>query len=550
MITVELADPGAFHAKTPLGDWFVSAANAGRLKEELNKSSFLSLDGEKQVLRLGALADDGTLLYVPADGSPLWFYRTINATRDLYFRQGSGGTWFFADHFRNMMAGLPFPDRSLEENALIDHLLFQHPIGESTRVKDIHRLTPGELRFILPFEGVERSLQVEKISAPSFSRGMEEAVSDLERAFEELMGYSDSAECTLFSGGVDSSLVHAFRPKGSKALSARIDSPEFAFEAEYSHEAARLLGAEWSSFSISEAGYAPLFREAIESVGHPVNVNFQPVLLHVAYQAPFSLFWLADGSDTLFGHTQSRRIMNPTEKENFLGMLEEPFGSTSSLGALAEISPDIKVIRKLFGDEAVEKRVQKRLSYVLERSGVHEGSAAERQAELASLVEFLGNTMDTVSRKRQAAAVFGKEIREPFFSRRILAIATATHPLERFYREGEVKPLPKALLRKKLPEYSFYGRKGGSDIPRTRFCQSGPFRDFFRESPFPDLLSLRAKELLLDPQWDWSYMTLAAAAFSTWQEKVLKNDKLGPVPGTRVFRLETPGASGTAEGRG
>jgi hypothetical protein len=233
--------------------------------------------------------------------------------------------------------------------------------------------------------------------------------------------------------------------------------------------------------------------------------------------------------------------MNPAERETIRERLKEPFDSPRSYAANADLSPDIQAVRRLFGEEAVEKRVEKRLSFVLERTGFHAGSSEEQQAELVSALEFLGSTTEGVSRKRQDAAVFGKEAKEPFCSRKILEVATAIRPLERFYSDGEVKPVPKALLRKKLPEYPFFGRKGGSDIPRTRFCQTGPFRGFFREHAFPDGMPSEGKTLLLDPQWDWSHMTLAAVAFSVWQEKVLKNKTLERVPGTRVFRLEAQG---------
>lgn len=42
-------------------------------------------------------------------------------------------------------------------------------------------------------------------------------------------------------------------------------------------------------------------------------------------------------------------------------------------------------------------------------------------------------------------------------------------------------------------------------------------------------------------------MTLAAAAFSTWQEKALKAHWIGRVPGTRVFLLETRGENANPE---
>ena len=549
MIMVELADPGAFHAKTPRGDWFVSAANAGRLQEELGKSPFLALGGKEQAEKLGALADDGTLLYVPSDGSPLSLYRTINATRDLYFSRDEKGNCLVGDHFRNMIASVPLSGRRMDENALLDFLLFIFPAGNATRVKGVLHLVPGELRNLDLKTGKERSVQAESYPCEAAGMGLEEAVTALEEALRRAYGEPAANECVLFSGGVDSTLALLFRPTGTTALTVSIDTPEFAFEEEYARETARLLCSKWSLIPLEEADYREHFEETIVNLGQPVHPNLQAVFLNRAFQEPFGFFWGSDASDTLFGHPQTKKILDPENRKRYEALLAEPVDSPRGYGALSNTGPDFRIVRDIFGEQAVSRRVEARLSQVLAAAKVRPGSRVEEHVQMDSLIEFLASTACVACCKRQAAAVFGRELREPFCSRSILRISSAIPPGKRFFQNGESKPVPKALLRKLFPDYPFYGRKGGSDIPRTRFCQSGPFRDFFREEPFPDLLPSPGRALLLDPQWDWSYMTLGAAAFSTWQEKVLKAHWIERVPGTRVFLLEPPGENANPEAR-
>ena len=539
MITVTLADPGAFQARTPLGSWFVSAENRGRLEEELEKPAFLALPAREQAERLGALADDGTVLYVPGDGSPLWLYRTINASRDLYFTRDDRGNWLFAEHFRNLMALVPPSRRRLGRNALLDFLLLFFPAGNSTLLEGVSRLVPGECRTIdASGTGEERSRQAEIFPCDSAERTLGEAVDALEEALASALGETVSNDCVLFSGGVDSTLVLLFRPAGSVALTVGIDTPEFAFELEYAQKTARMLDSDWKLVLLEEESYRKQFEDAVFSLGQPFHPNFQPVLLNRAFQEPFDVFWGANAADTLFGHPQTRKILSPEKRKENEPLLAEPFHSPKGYGALSNTGPDARIIRDLFGEEAVSSRIEARLSQVLKSARVRPGNPVEEHVQVDSLMEFLTRTSSIASQKRQAAATFGSQAREPFFARSVLGIAASIPPGMRFFHEEESKPVPKALLRKRLPEYSFYGRKGGSDIPRTRFCQSGPFRDFFEAWPLPDLFPPKGKELLLGPQWDWSFLTLSAAAFSVWQEKVLKSENLCMVPGTRVFRLD------------
>ena len=547
MISVELADPGAIRVKAFSGDWFIAAENAAALGEEYEKPSFSGLEPERQVERLGNLADGGVLAFVPRGKGPIWLYRTINSTRELYFRKDGKGNLVFSDHFRNILASVPRRERRVEENALLDHLLFQYPVGASTRVQGIRRLAAGEIRAVDPGCEMEFSRQAERISANPSKLGIEKAASILGEMLETRLAHSGSGECVLFSGGVDSSLLQAFRPPGSMVLSVSIDSPEFAFESEFATRTACLLDAGWSTVSLREEDYLALFEETIEKTGQPSNLNLQPVFLYTAFQSPFGLFWAGDGANTLFVHSQTARILDSRGKEQFAEQRAEPCDSPRGYAALADLSPDFGFIRSLFGEERVFSRSSARLAHFRERVCIHPGNPEEEHAEMTSLIEFLGRTGEASSRKRQAGDLFGRETRTPFFSRDILGLATSVPARHRFLHEGEVKPIPKALLRGKVPGYPFFGKKGGSDVPRTRFCQEGPFRDFFRDRVPPEFFPSRGKPMIENPEREWSFLTLSAAAFSVWQERVLKAEKLERVPGTRVFRLGEPEGKSAGE---
>jgi hypothetical protein len=262
------------------------------------------------------------------------------------------------------------------------------------------------------------------------------------------------------------------------------------------------------------------------------------------------VFWIGDASDTLFGHPQTKRILDPESRKRYETLLAEPFYSPRGYGALSNTGPDFPVIRDLFGEKAVSGRIEARLSHVLEVVKIRPGSRVEEHVQMDSLIEFFTRIGCVACRKRQAAATFGRETREPFCSRGVMGVVSAIPPGERFFRDGEFKPVPKALLRKRFPEYPFYGKKGGSDIPRTRFCQEGPFRNFFRDRVPPERFPSRGKAMIENPEWDWSFLTLSTAAFSVWQERVLKAERLEKASGTRGFLLGKPAAKFVGEVRG
>ena len=103
----------------------------------------------------------------------------------------------------------------------------------------------------------------------------------------------------------------------------------------------------------------------------------------------------------------------------------------------------------------------------------------------------------------------------------------------RILKDGVVKHVAKSLLARRLPGYPVNTRKGGSDVPRTRFLQEGPLKDIFLEEKLPRLWPGEFAEILLRPQRESSFLALNALGYALWQNHVLENPDIKPVPGTR-----------------
>lgn len=109
----------------------------------------------------------------------------------------------------------------------------------------------------------------------------------------------------------------------------------------------------------------------------------------------------------------------------------------------------------------------------------------------------------------------------------------------RILKDGVVKHVAKSLLAKRLPGYPVYTRKGGSDVPRTRFLQEGPLKGLFLEEGLPRFWPEEHAGLLLHPRREASFLALNALGFVLWEKRVLEKTNLEPVPGTRAFRIRT-----------
>ena len=120
---------------------------------------------------------------------------------------------------------------------------------------------------------------------------------------------------------------------------------------------------------------------------------------------------------------------------------------------------------------------------------------------------------------RPLAAAYGKRFIAPYGRKAVFEAALACP--DRHELDGNhPKPLLREIARKALPGYPVPVIKGGSGVPRTRFCQTGPLEGFFREHQLPSGIDPRFAKNFREPEWETSALVLQAAAFRIWEDSL------------------------------
>ncbi len=555
MVEFVLADPHASVFEAGKTVWMVSGSDPALFRELVERETAKGREAKEILPALAREAEEGTFAAVEClgqAGERVSLFRTLPSTFELYFCEEEGTIRVF-DHFRNAIASLPEAERVPDERAYADHLLFAYEYipGTYTLVRGIHKLIPGGMAEIIQGEPpVFR--QAETIFLPLEEGGPSptESVQKLEEILEErVSAYAASygKPAVLLSGGVDSTLVLSCLGKGTSALTVGLDSPEYAFEMEYARMAGRLLQADHTLEILEEASFRQSIREVVEDLGQPTGTVFlQPMAFHRAFRKPPSFFLYGEAVDALFGFNKLARIfdddaLSPSEKE---ALGRQP-ADLAGFGARCGLSPDFETARRIVGEAETERRLENRLEFALTicpgLRWVEAGRLRAAHAETMALFTGFGHIREYIGRTRQQALCAGKTVMSPFACRSAMELALSMPMPRRILKGGVVKHVAKSLLEKRLPGYPVHTRKGGSDVPRTRFLQEGPLRDIFLEEKPPRPWPEEYSEILLHPRRESSFLALSALGYALWQSHVLENPDLKPIPGTRTLRAQFAG---------
>ncbi|NLI96462.1 MAG: asparagine synthase, partial [Synergistaceae bacterium] len=311
-----------------------------------------------------------------------------------------------------------------------------------------------------------------------------------------LQGSSEAA--ILFSGGIDSTLVALFGGTQAIAVHAAIDSPELSHEESLAYCSCREMKRPLAKVLISEADFLEDLEDAVKRMGKPFPVtHFQVVFNNRLFSLPYALFLSGDMADRLFGHA-----------------LEPCRNSIPGLfSSLVRYCPPV-LLCKMFGRDLVESRVglyQK----TLEKLFGHGTEDLEDRLKI-DLAVFFGLSY-WVHYFRPLAAAHGKRFIAPF-SRRAVFEAAMSCPASHGPGASHPKPLLREILLEALPGYPVDAKKGGTGVPRTRFCQSGPMKDYFRTHELPRGIDPRFLPIFQEPKWETSALVLQAATYRIWEE--------------------------------
>lgn len=554
MVEFVLADPHARVFEAGKTVWMAAGSDPALSRELVERETAKGREAREILPALAREAEEGTFAAVECPGQAgerVTLFRTLSSTFELYFSVEEGTIRVF-DHFRNAVASIPEAERIPDERAYADHLLFAYEYipGTYTLLRGIHKLIPGGMAEIVP-DAPPLFRQAETLSLPWEEEGpaAAQAVRKLEEIMEERVAAYVAAYGTptvLLSGGVDSTLVLSCLGKGASALTVGLDSPEYAFEMEYARMAGRLLEADHTLEILEEASFRQSIREVVEELGQPTGTVFlQPMAFHRAFRKPAPFFLYGEAVDSLFGFNKLARIFEDDplsifEKE----ALDRQPADLAGFAARCGLSPDFETARRVVGETETERCLENRLEFALTLCPgllqVEKGRLRAAHAETMAIFTGFGHVRDYMGRTRQQALGAGKTVMSPFACRSAMELALSMPMPGRILKDGVVKHVAKSLLEKRLPGYPVHTRKGGSDVPRTRFLQEGPLRNIFLEEKPPRSWPEESSGILLHPRRESSFLALSALGYALWQNRVLENPDLKPIPGTRTLRAQLP----------
>jgi asparagine synthase (glutamine-hydrolysing) len=490
--------------------------------------------------------------------------RSVNTSNEIYLvLEGPEAALVVTDHFLTALRHCSFGEREPTADAIIDHFLYRNLSGEMTYARGVVRVGHGRT---LRWNRAERRLNVVRRETLDCPPAMEfsESLDILGRSLANVIaGIIQSAPpgavTNLLSGGVDSTLLQVLFPKGSPSLSFGIDTPEFAPELGRALVASRLTGSDHQVIQFRERDYLEALERFLRVVGLPPHhlQSIPLVELFRQFEGNKSFLVTAQLADAAFGlgfATRTaflrrwgpllsciRRVRLPTKlkpsrmltAENLAVALRHPVGSARGVAARIACYTDFDFVEKVFGTSAVEKRLQKRLEYVLELCPFlsPEEHGPDAHVEAGHMVDYFCD--DAISIWRQGCMSHGGYLIGPFTHPAILQCSLAVSARERYWRRGESKPALKALLRRYLPEYDTRLTKLSTGLPIRRFLESGPLqRSHYLTPPdfFPRLDKVSGGEY---PPWIvWSLLTLRA-----WQSLACRNDVMPPLSLSRTILM-------------
>ncbi len=498
-INVFFTGPERQVLETFAGTWHL-LADRKVLPEELPDPREAKLDWSA----FGDRFEELTAVFLPfpeASNLPCQAFRSLLSGYELFRVETPEGDVVLTDDFK--FAAKAAGKRKTSETSLLDYLLFQYPAGNDTFLPGVSRLGAGEA---LLEESRETSgpvfWQAERFRLPC-EASFQEALETLHRVLPDavnnaLQGAADTA--VLFSGGIDSTLIAHFARGRSVALHAAIDSAELDYEEDYARSACRELEMPLVRVLFSESGFLSELEDTVEKMGRPFPVtNFQAIFHNRLFRLPYSLYLSGDIADRLFGK----------------GNEAAPSGIESPASGLVRYCP-VGLLKEIFGPDLVESRLRL-FDETLERVAGPEGERYPAALKTDLLIVFGLNYW--VHFFRPLAAVYGKKFVAPYQGKKVFEAAFSCRYRNRLPGTHS-KPLLWAMLRDLLPGYPASGKKGGSGVPRTRFCQTGPMKDFFLDHDLPSGIPRRFERIFREPRWETSALVLQAAVYRIWEERL------------------------------
>jgi asparagine synthase (glutamine-hydrolysing) len=554
-LRLSFSDPDVLVVERPEAVWVLSGlerSDVHRIRESNRTVNGLESD-------LAARAGDASIVKIHlsfgrATVAEVW--KPAISYREVFYCWTSGGDLVISDHFRTLLSQLPLADRTVAPESVVDFFLFNTVPGTHSMCSAIKRMGRGDVLTIdLASRQIRTSIfdRIETRERPGseadYVDRLDAVLSDIIEPFKREPGIAN-----LFSGGVDSVLVHTYLGTSVPAVfmdfeSLKIDSP---YETGYAQRAADLLGLDLQTHPIREADYLPQLESTVDALGRP-PLFLSMIYYDQAFQQNYRLFMNGEGAGSLLGESTRLaraasyfasplgiaflKLVGPllpgkarpglrTLLPNAIGLSKDPRSPLGYAGRSAT-DTDFSLLERVFGSDLVEQRLNARLEYILQRliSAAPQSNRFLQHVEIAQWVSLLsaGHTVCW----RQLAQAYSKSLVTPYTSRTLTNTVLEIPVVDRYVKGLQGKYLLKQVLQKRLPGYPVSQRKAYLHISFERYYESGPLSTIWERYQFPDFVDRCSRNLILDGA---SALTWHAVAYAIWQDRVLNNSNLRGAP--------------------
>jgi len=364
---------------------------------------------------------------------------------------------------------------------------------------------------------------------------------------------------TFFSGGVDSTLLQSYLNRTTTALNLTVDTAESnaAKETEYARSAAKLLGVNLRQEAVPQENFLTDLEVATQHASTPIFMCMLAVFNRAFLLNDYKFFIGGWSADALFGCAAAyNRIASLFANPFLLGCLElaapaiarkdkanrnvlrerlekllpiarrlsvEP-DSLLGLGARSEAYTEFDVAERLFGQDAVSRRLEQRFGYLMDRVELKAptGNRFFRHFEIYALMDAVCGCFGPQIRHLGMAS--GKQAVLPFISGDVVRSALSVPVPERYLRGLEGKYLLKRLLKRRLESYPTGQRKGTTALVNfPRYFNSGPLSSIWDHYEIPDFIGGSVKDQVASSPL---YITFSAISYAIWKRWVLDNQDL------------------------
>lgn len=478
-------------------------------------------------------------------------YRDVTSSYELYTTVSSNGEVVITDTFRDAVACLDVPDRTVSESALADHYLFRTTLGTNTYIDEIDRLGHGQRLEWHPETDRKTVMQCRRLSVPPETNSTRDTLSQinttLQTIYDRIQDRSKTPFVTMLSGGIDSTLLQTYSPT-AESMSVNVTAPEFESEVEYAVRASELTDSSHTLVELDESSFLDALIATTETLAKPPH-HLQKVFWDAAFKAGdwqtyatgiFGDSWFGEPSSTVAAITNYAPALfdSPATK---LGQRLLPGRFTSYAATLADTAEQLRrpishplglanshafygspaIARTVASKKTIDNRLNDRFRYVtrvVDLPITGETSALGAHLEFGHLTNYYMSNSGQLG--RQLAQNRGVTLFTPFTDRRLAEVALTVPSPDRFLDGLTSKHYLKSLLQRRVPAYDTSKPKKAGGLPTQRWLTDGPFAEALAAYGLPGHLpDTVSSDLLENPRMD----TWNALCFRIWEEHVLLN---------------------------